>query len=610
MTPAESVIHKPDEFHEQGTKTEIDQDIWKLQKQMTDRLILIQNKFKAILSQQAELEDHLIPQLFIVLPEELVEYDPRNWFMTKFRLHFICECGKHTEASDSMVPHFLHLAKHEGYLVRDPAEIFAKYGPFLLLMLDLIKFGIRIATVPNSTSLKAAKLADPAKHSVESLTVHIDYSLKCINQHWKKARASSPGDFSSTESHKPRMEQDPVNYLSDVEGLQGVELRRLGLFLKTSAEDGLLGSLYRMKTSSGHIKWVCLDHYRAINTKEHNMKLRDMVNLTGGKFDEQLGRIKIALTNSFDAAEFYHALHRAKGVVELIVQLGWGCAKSDLDALEEALKQSEVSILLLDIQHFQPSLGSRLLSTSTRYGVLFRIRELPAMKKIHIVLPKDGIKLLSLQAKKPSYRCKVTFKLVTGQIGRKEFGMLADTLKTNSVLITLDCLGNSIGVNGAQALSESLKTNSTLTTLSLVRNSIGDNGAKVISEALKSNSTLTTLDLGWNSIGDNGAQALSKALNINSTLTTLNLESNLISLEGVLALTFARNIKSKLTTLNLHNNTTRAQALFEAFKTNSILTTLDLGYNKIGVNGTQALSEVLKTNSTLTTLNLGSNDIR
>ncbi|KAF9294783.1 hypothetical protein BGZ74_011099, partial [Mortierella antarctica] len=127
-----------------------------MQQEALDRLTLIQSKTEAILTQQLELAEYPIPRLFIVLPEEPVKYDPGNWFRTKFRLHFICECGKHTEAHNSKVRHHLHLAKHEGYLVREPTEFFKKYGPFLLLMLELIKFGTSVAghVVPTLASLK------------------------------------------------------------------------------------------------------------------------------------------------------------------------------------------------------------------------------------------------------------------------------------------------------------------------------------------------------------------------------------------------------------------------------------------------------------------------
>ncbi|KAG0373624.1 hypothetical protein BGX24_011460, partial [Mortierella sp. AD032] len=320
------VIHKLDGLSDQGAMTQqIARNVLELQKQMNDRLILIQDKTKAILTQQLELAEYPTPRLFIVLPEKQAKYDPGNWFRTKFRLHFICECGKHTEASNSKIPHHLHLAKHEGYLVREPTEFFKEYGPFLLLMLELIKFGTSIAghVVPTLASLKVVELADSVIQSVELVLAKIDYSLDCIDNQLAKAQASSPGDFIDTEPREPLTQQDLANYLSNVEGLEGVELRQLGSFLKTSEEENLLGNLYRMTTSDGHVKWVCRDHYRASYQEKHTQTLRDVVKLTQGEFDEQLGRITITLGSSFAATEFYNAVNQAKGVLELYIDLNW-----------------------------------------------------------------------------------------------------------------------------------------------------------------------------------------------------------------------------------------------------------------------------------------------
>lgn len=90
--------------------------VLELSEEMKSRMILIQSRTEAILNQQLELAEYPIPRLFIVFPEELTEYDPGNWF--------ICECGKHTEPSNTNVPYHLHLAKHEGYLIREPTEFF------------------------------------------------------------------------------------------------------------------------------------------------------------------------------------------------------------------------------------------------------------------------------------------------------------------------------------------------------------------------------------------------------------------------------------------------------------------------------------------------------
>ncbi|KAF9536939.1 hypothetical protein EC957_009343, partial [Mortierella hygrophila] len=597
-----AVIHRLDALHDQGAMTQqIARKVLELSEEMKTRLILIQSKTEAILNQQLELAEYPIPRLFIVLPEELTKYDPGNWFRTKFRLHFICECGKHTEPSNSKAPHHLHLAKHEGYLIREPTEFFKKYGPFLLLMLELIKFGTSVAghVVPTLASLKFVELVDTVQQTVESVTAKINYSLECIDCQLAKVQASSPGDFADTEPRTEMTQQGLANYLSDVEGLEGVELRQLGSFLKTSEEENLLGNLYRMTTSDGHVKW----------------KLRDVIKLAQGEFDEQQGTIRIALRSSFAAAEFYSAVSKAKGVLELVVELRWECTRSDLEALHDALKKSGVPVLRLDLGQFGTSLGrttfSKLVPTS-HYKALYRITELRSMKTIHIVLPKDFAMLSSFHPKRPSHLLELSFELVAGSFLAKELVPLAEALKTNSTLTTLDLQYNKIGSYEVEVMAEALKTNSTIITLYLGNNSIGDSGAQALAEALKTNSTLINLSLDHNSIGDNGAQALSEALKTNSALTALDLRGNSIWFKGLLAFLEPLKNNSALTTLDLYDNPIgddRAKALSEALKTSSILTTLDLYENSIGADGAQALSEALKTNSTLTTLDLGVNSI-
>ncbi|KFH62132.1 hypothetical protein MVEG_11771 [Podila verticillata NRRL 6337] len=560
------------------------QEFLELQKQMNDRLILIQSKIEAILTQQLELGEHPTPWLFIVLPENPAKYDPGNWFRTKFRLHFICECGEHTKAGNSKLPHHLHLAKHEGYLICEPAKLFKKYGPFLLLMLELFKFG----------------LADSVKQNSEVITA-IDYSLECINRQLVKAQVSSSGDFIETDPRAAMTYQDLTNYLSDVKGLESVELRQLGSFLKTSKKENLLGNLYQMTTSDGHIKWVCHDHYRVNYQETHVQRLRDVVKLAQGEFDEQLGRITITLTSSLAATDFYHAIRPVKSVLELNV---------DLVLPEDLIKISDTPSHLRKL-----SFGMVPGSNGVKgFGLL------PEVIKIN-----PGLTTLDLQR---------------NSIGDRGAQALSEALKTNSALTTLFLYNNSIGDNGAQALSEALKTNSTLTTLSLESNSVGDNGAQALAEALKTNSTLTTLNLESNSIwfkgllafyeamttnstltilhlqrneiSDNIALALSEALKTNSSLTTLDLQGNLIGDDGAQALSEALKTNSTLATLYLGTNSIEgngAQALAEALKINSTLTTLDLWRNSIGDNGAQALAEALKTNSTLTTLDLWGNSI-
>ncbi|GJJ68411.1 hypothetical protein EMPS_00757 [Entomortierella parvispora] len=604
-----------------------------MQIQMSDRLILIQSKTEAILTQQLELVEYPIPRLFIVLPEKVSKYDAATWFRTKFRLYFICECGEHTQKEESKAPHHLHLARHQGYVIREPTEFFKKYGPFLVLMLELIKIGARVAShaVPALVTFKIVELADSVPQTVETVTGMIDYSLECIDKQTEKVCSSSLGELADLDNRPSNTQQDLTNYLKNVEGLEGVELRQLGSFLTASKADSLLGNLYRMSTSDGHIKWVCRDHYRSGYQKANVEKLRNIVESSGGEFDEQLGAVKMSLKSSIGAAVFFDALAKAKGVFELIVDFNWECAWKDIDALLYTKQSRDLQFPLsmwisrediIRLSNFTPIRPPRLYKLT--FEMIIGRNEDGKVANILAEVSKSNSTLVSCycsseekgaqalwQALKTHWTLAalVLDRFLIGDLGAQT---LSEALKTNSTLTALYLRTNSIRDLGTQALSEALKTNTTLTTLDLRTNSIGNLGAQAMSEAFKTNSTLTTLDMSGNKIGDLGAQALSEALKTNSTLTTLDIGANSIGEKGAKALSEALRTNSTLTTLDLWNNSIGglgAQALSEALKTNSTLTTLDLGSNSIGDLGAQALSEALKTNSTLTTLDLGSNSI-
>ncbi|KAI8597044.1 hypothetical protein EDD21DRAFT_229367 [Dissophora ornata] len=291
-----TVLHELGGLRDQGhTTQEFVKQVLKDAQEIKDRLILVQSKTEAILTQNYELLEYTIPRLFIVLPEESTHWDPKTMFRTKFRLHFICECGEHTEASGSKIPHHLHLANHEGYVVNKPTEFFKKYGPFLMLMLEMIKVGTSIAghVVPALASLKVVDILDSTQSAINSVTSKVvegvDYSLNYLEASRALIQKSDGADI---DGNVRMSQQDLDTYLAGVEGLEGVDLRQLGSYLSANGSDNLLGNLYRMTTKDGHVKWVCRHHYRAAYQEAHTQKLRDVVKLAEGVFDEQLGSIK------------------------------------------------------------------------------------------------------------------------------------------------------------------------------------------------------------------------------------------------------------------------------------------------------------------------------
>ncbi|CAE7340284.1 NLRC3 [Symbiodinium sp. CCMP2456] len=208
-----------------------------------------------------------------------------------------------------------------------------------------------------------------------------------------------------------------------------------------------------------------------------------------------------------------------------------------------------------------------------------------------------------------------SINLESSDIGAEGCKAIGEALKTNSTLTSINLAWYFIGEGGAKAICEALKYNSTLTSINLESNDINAEGGKAIGQAFKTNSTLTSINLqatGMGREGGEGAKAIAEALKSNSTLNSIQLAHNRIDDEGGKAIGEALKSNSTLTSINLEGNRigeAGGKAIGEALKSNSTLTSIQLAYNCIDDEGGKAIGEALKSNSTLTSINLAGNDI-
>ncbi|KAF9088923.1 hypothetical protein BGX27_002596, partial [Mortierella sp. AM989] len=641
-----------------------------LQIQVLGQLAVLQTRVQAVLTQTYELHEYPIPRLFIVLPQDPSLWDILKPFTHQFRLYFLCECGEHTkvETSNSKIPYHIHLAKHEGYGIARPSEFFNEYGPYVLTILKMLKFGITVTgvVVPAISQLISADVINEAITGLEQLKRHIE-----------------PG-VDQVISYIEGIEGEAVEPMEDKEALEGADLRKLETFLQGKDGNKVLGNLYRTVTKEGHVKWVCIDHYRENYQAIAATAFRAMVGSVEGLFDENVGRVEVDLRSRVLAEQFYAALERAKSVHELKVKLSWETTYGDFKRLRDTLRRTSIGILEFDYTGTGPA--SDVMNRYRRYDPILQIMGHPSIQSFNMATIHSDFfsrsNLVTANADFSNLKHLVIgrvdsddsidkFKLVLSHapnlsslslVTCKEFFersnpwyifpdlkyMNIGPLDSGGDIIELDmvrkrpsdsslCLKvpikffeqcnlwsadaefpnlKGLAINGFDLDTTIYKFKPILThsliTLDLRDNSIRFTGAQALSEALKSNSTLTTLNLQQNSIGDNGAQALSEALKSNSTITTLDLQQNFIGDNGAQTLSETLKTNSTITTLDLQQNSigdNGAQALSEALKTNSTITTLDLQQNSIRDNGAQALSEALKTNSTITTLNLQQNSI-
>ena len=104
--------------------------------------------------------------------------------------------------------------------------------------------------------------------------------------------------------------------------------------------------------------------------------------------------------------------------------------------------------------------------------------------------------------------------------------LIAEALKFNKTITSINFGLNKIGAEGASYLAEAIKFNKAITYLDFVNNSIGFEGVKFLAEALKYNTSVTNLKLMHNKISGKGAKELALMLKDNSTITSIDLSRN------------------------------------------------------------------------------------
>lgn len=591
----------------------------------------------------------LIPQLFVVLPEQPIKYDSTNWHRTKFCLHLICECGRHTMTPGSEIPHHPHLVKHEGYVVSEPIELFKIYGPFLLLMLESIKLGASISgyTIPPLSSLRVVELSDSVELPAETVSAMIDYSLECIKDQMRTYQATSPDDMDDPYHRKSTL-QELTNYMSNVNGAGGIGLVELSSLLLTQKDTHSREALQRLLTSDGGVKWICRDHYNSYHRGLHTQKLRGIIKSSGGVFDEQLSKVDIILLSTDAADVFYVSLRRSKCVLDLTVHLNWSCTWTAIDALRHAVRKSLITTLNVDLRS----------SSITEQG-FHRLLGQANLRIVHIVLPNNFLIPDFMQTRPLQLDWLSAEKVVAVRAkDKEELRLFAEIPKTDLVSgpVRLYLWDKSVRQNGAQALAEDIKTNLALDTfeswdeaiqgarrfinevlrasstpaslgLRLKAKAIKKKNDQFIFEAPKIESTLpspylrvktlepssnpTTMSLWGLTIEERQARTLSGFLKYNPMLT-LNLCRNIIKYGGTEILFRDLSTNKTLTTLNLWSCSIEfngLEKLYEAIKINSTLISLDLGNNSIGELSATMLFEALKVNAGITTLALSNNSI-
>jgi len=362
--------------HELASKQD---EMKQLQIQALDRLALLQKSVKALLTQTYELHEYPIPRLFIVLPDNTSSWNPMDLLSNKFRLYFLCECGEHTKSINTKIPHHIHLAKHEGYELARPTEFFQRYGPYVLTILQMLKYGITVAgvAVPALAQLIRPDAVDQVTDGLKSLKDTLEPGVNQAIDYIEKFSADQGQEVVGLSEQ-----------LDNNEALEGADLRQLELFLKNKDEKRVLGNLYRTVTTEGHVKWVCIDHYRENYHEKTANAFREAVAVLDGSFDEDIGRVDVTLKSKVQADQFYQALEKSRSVYELKLHLNWETTQGDFKRLRNALPKTNVGVLELQLWHTDGPTSDRL-NRSQRYDPVIDIMRHPSIQSFAIRGPQN-----------------------------------------------------------------------------------------------------------------------------------------------------------------------------------------------------------------------------
>lgn len=351
------------------------------QDQSSDQLAMLRRQTQSVLTRNIGLHENPIPRLFVVLP--LVHqplYDPQNPSSNTFRLYFLCDCGEHTMSAKSKTSHHIHFAKHEGYDIACPDEFFRRYGSYVLTILRMLKFGISVGGITVPALSRLVRMSDDGQATADQqlLAGTIDSVMGLTMEYIEKISEREVEDAGSDEAP------------------QGLDLCRLETFLKKKDNENVLGNLYRIATTEGHVKWVCIDHYRERHQANSRKAFRDAVEVLQGSYDENYGRAEVQLCSRHEADMFTLALAKVKALYELKICLSWESTHRDFKRLRDSLVKSNVGVLELDLQ-YQESPDSDSLYLSKRYDPIFDIMRHSTIQSVTLLqLPVDFIKLSSL----------------------------------------------------------------------------------------------------------------------------------------------------------------------------------------------------------------------
>ncbi|KAF9109317.1 NACHT, LRR and PYD domains-containing protein 14 [Mortierella sp. AM989] len=510
------------------------------QDKIMEKMDTILANTEALLTQTFELHEYTLPRLFIVLPE--VAYHGLNpalilsrYTSVKFRLYFLCECGTHTSPTGPHRLNHIHIARHEGYEIKRPTEFFCKYGPHVLRLLRVLKFGLTLASgvIPALSTINDMDL--PA-HITKDLGLRVTSCIQYLSAHQQSLDYNVPdmgtgGDNAITLSRPQSTMTDDVEPksrpLSDIVQIEGADLRRLDSFLQKKDQDRALGNLFRTVDEHGHVKWICLDHYRSTYHLRQDREFENEILLNHGQYDKRLGIVTVVLPSSEAISAFLTSMTRAGAFNELDIHLR-NYSYHDLKILGDSLSKTNVSKLTLTGHQYKEisSMCKKKLPPVLTIMAAGKVRHFQ-FKDIKDLIPSRGVQI-------PKSMSAVRSLELTGISLKDGHEVLAKLLHACDNLAVFRLTDTSIKPSHLKSVLDGLTPSENLHVLSLRNCEISTECTEILTTFLRTCPSLTELDLSLNCLDDSSCCDIIGT--IGSQLARLSLSNTGFGDESAMAL--------------------------------------------------------------------------
>ncbi|KAF9938381.1 hypothetical protein BGZ67_000222 [Mortierella alpina] len=338
-------------------------DVLERYKEILVWFALILAKAEEILTTSYDFEHGNGPRLFVILPSLDHKWDSTNILTNQFRLFFLCECGTHspTPGQDTEGTPCLHLADHEGYIVREPIKFIDKFGPYLMVMLEMLKFSNQIAGYVLPGLSAAEQTSAPNAGAPTSLTLdRVNKSILYIET------------VACLDTLRP---WDLTKYLTDVKATDGVDSSgQMPSYLEMGKDKTLLSKLYRIRTTPVRADWVCRKHESSTVKNGVRSELESILSTVGACLDYERGKITVSMTSSQHGEQLCNVLARAPGAefCDLELTMDSKHSSEDMDKLQKLAALSFVNSVSVAVPPPSPSSPSPSSPTpsSTHSGPL------------------------------------------------------------------------------------------------------------------------------------------------------------------------------------------------------------------------------------------------